>query len=117
MAGPEPLGCAGVVLAGFLRLVTNPAIFDPPSPMREALGFCEALTAQPRVVMIPPGRRHWELFARYCGPIRGALVSDAFVAALAVEHGCELITTDADFARFPGLRWRHPFAEGGGYRR
>jgi hypothetical protein len=57
-----------------------------------------------------PGRRHWEIFAALCRDIRGPLVTDAYVAALAIEHGCELVTTDGDFARFPALRWRHPLA-------
>jgi hypothetical protein len=51
-------------------------------------------------------------FAGLCQEIRGPLVSDAYLAALAIEHGCELVTTDGDFARFPGLRWRHPLAAG-----
>jgi uncharacterized protein len=59
---------------------------------------------------VVPSRRHWDIFTALCADIRGPLVADAFIAALAIEHGCELITTDSDFSRFPGLRWRHPFA-------
>jgi predicted nucleic acid-binding protein len=59
---------------------------------------------------VAPGERHWELFERMCGEgsARGNLVSDAYLAALVVDSGSELVTTDRDFARFPGLRWRHP---------
>lgn len=57
-----------------------------------------------------PGRRHWALFTGLCRNIRVPLVTDAYIAALAIEHWCELVTTDSDFARFPGLRWSHPLA-------
>jgi hypothetical protein len=62
--------------------------------------------------MVRPGPRHWSIFARFCREIgaRGNLVPDAFLAALAIEAGCEIITCDRDFARFTGLRWRHPLA-------
>ena len=61
-----------------------------------------------------PAARHWAIYEQLCvaAGAKGNLVSDAFIAALAIESGCELITTDRDFARFPGLRWRHPLAEG-----
>jgi predicted nucleic acid-binding protein len=78
--------------------------------MDSAIAFCQRLVEWPRAVMIAPGRGHWDIFVSLCGGIQGALVTDAYLAALAVEHGCELITTDSDFARFPGLRWRHPLA-------
>ena len=57
-----------------------------------------------------PTRRHWDVFVGLCASIQGPLVTDAYLAALAIEHGCELVTTDSDFARFQGLRWRHPLA-------
>ncbi len=109
-AADEPFALSDVVLAGFLRIVTNPHIFDPATPMDIALAFCERLVEWPRASLVTPGRRHWEIFAGLCRDIRGPLVSDAYVAALAIEHGCELVTTDSDFARFSGLRWRHPLA-------
>ena len=57
-----------------------------------------------------PGPRHWEIFARLCreSEARGNLVPDAYLAALAIESGCEWVTTDRDFSRFPGLRWKTP---------
>lgn len=106
----EPFAVAEVALAGFLRIVTNGKIFDPPTPMATALTFCQRLVERPRAVLVAPSRRHWDLFVDLCANIQGPLVSDAYLAALAIEHGCELITTDSDFARFKGLRWRHPLS-------
>jgi len=65
-------------------------------------------------VVVAPGPRHWEIFDRVCraGDARGNLVPDAYLAALAIESGSEWITVDRDFSRFPGLRWRHPLAQG-----
>ena len=105
---PEPFAVAELVLAGFLRIVTNPKIFRPATPMKTALAFCRRLVEWPRAVFVAPSRTHWDLFVKMCNAIEGPLVTDAYVAALAIEHGCELITTDSDFARFQGLRWRHP---------
>jgi toxin-antitoxin system PIN domain toxin len=106
----EPFALSDVVLSGFLRIVTNQRIFEPATPMDTALAFCQRLVAWPRASLVTPNRRHWDLFTGLCRDIKGPLVADAYIAALAIEHGCELITTDSDFARFPGLRWRHPLA-------
>jgi toxin-antitoxin system PIN domain toxin len=102
---------ADVVLSGFLRIATHPRVFDPPAPLEDALEFVEALRSQPNCVLIVPGPRHWGTFSRLCreSGARGNLIPDAFLAALAIESGSELISTDRDFARFPGLRWRPPF--------
>jgi len=109
-ASDEPFALSDVVLSGFLLIVTNPRVFDPPTPMDKAIGFCQRLVDWPRASLVTPGRRHWALFTGLCADIKGPLVADAYIAALAIEHGCEFITTDGDFARFPGLRWRHPLA-------
>jgi toxin-antitoxin system PIN domain toxin len=106
----EPFAVSEAVLSSVIRIVTNSKIFNPPSPMEAAVGFCQRLLDWPRAVMIVPSRRHWDIFTGLCANVQGPLVSDAYLAALAIEHGCELITTDSDFARFPGLRWRHPFS-------
>ncbi|MCZ7665607.1 MAG: type II toxin-antitoxin system VapC family toxin [Thermoleophilia bacterium] len=99
-----------LVLSGFLRVVTHPRIFAPPTPLDEALLAVEALRAQPNYLSIAPGPRHWDLFVRLCrtANAKGPLVPDAYLAALAIESGSEWITTDRDFARFPDLHWRHP---------
>lgn len=109
-ASDEPFALSDVVLSGFLRIVTNPRIFDSPTPMDTALAFCQRLVDWPRASLLTPRGRHWELFTGLCRDIKGPLVTDAYLAALAIEHGCEFITTDSDFARFSGLRWRHPLA-------
>ena len=101
------------VLSGFLRIATHPRIFHPPAPIDAALAFVAAFRNQPNAVAIAPGVRHWDIFVRLCheAGARGNLVPDAWLAALAIESGCEFITTDRDFARFLGLRWRHPLAD------
>ena len=106
--GDEPFAVAEIVLAGFLRIVTNGKILDPPTPMETAIAFCRRLVDSPRTVLVAPSRQHWDLFVELCADIQGPLVTDAYLAALAIEHGCELISTDSDFARFKRLRWRHP---------
>lgn len=84
----------------------------PPTPIDQALAFVEGIRARDAVVFVSPGRRHWEIFSRLCrdADARGNLVPDAYLAALAIESGSELVTTDRDFSRFRGLRWRHPLA-------
>ncbi|HXH38333.1 MAG TPA: type II toxin-antitoxin system VapC family toxin [Thermoanaerobaculia bacterium] len=111
VASPEAFGVCDLVLSGFLRVVSHPRIFHPPTPFPRALEFCEFLRDQPNAVLVTPGERHWEIFTAFCAGAHahGDLVADAFLAALAVESGCEWITTDRDYSRFPGLRWRHPF--------
>jgi toxin-antitoxin system PIN domain toxin len=77
----------------------------------ETLAFCEALLEPAHSTLIQPGERHWSIFADLCESSKasGNLVQDAWFAALAIEHGCEWISTDADYARFRGLRWQRPF--------
>ncbi|HEX3682662.1 MAG TPA: type II toxin-antitoxin system VapC family toxin [Bryobacteraceae bacterium] len=113
IASQQAFGLADLALSGFLRIVTHPRIFDPPSPLEEALRFVKALRDLPNYVEIRPGPRHWEIFVDLCSKAnaRGNLVPDAFLAALAIESGSELITTDRDYARFHGLRWRHPLQQ------
>ena len=98
------------VLAGFLRVVTHPKVFYPPTPLEPALAFARAFRERANAVPLAPGARHWDLFARLCAEVgaKGNLVPDTWLAALAIESGCEFVTTDRDFARFPGLRWSHP---------
>lgn len=98
------------VLSGFLRVVTHPRVFDPPTPLAQALAVVEALRGRPNCVPLAPGNRHWGIFTRLCAEVeaKGNLVPDAYHAALAIETGSDWITTDRDYSRFPGLRWRHP---------
>ena len=112
LSSDEAVGVSELVLAGFVRVVTHPRVFGQPTLIEVALGFAEALRGQPNAVFVTPGPRHWSIFDRLCreSEARGNLVADAYLAALAIESGSEWITTDRDYARFPGLRWRHPLA-------
>jgi toxin-antitoxin system PIN domain toxin len=109
-ASEAPFGLVDPVLTGFLRVVTHPRVFDPPSPIHHALRFVDELKARPNATSIAPGPRHWGIFTGLCrdAGVKGDLVGHAALAALAIESGSEWITTDRDYARFPGLRWRHP---------
>jgi uncharacterized protein len=111
--GDARFGLSPMALSAVVRIVTNPRAFKTPSPVEEAFGFCDDLLGQPHCEVVAPGERHWEIFQRLCvdTDTRGARVTDAWFAALAIEWGCEWITMDRDFARFPGLRWRVPAAE------
>jgi hypothetical protein len=108
--GHEPLGLCDPVLASFVRVVTHPRVFAEPTPTRTALEFVEVLLESPAATRIAPGERHWAVFADLCRRVEatGNVVPDAYLAALAIEHGSEWITADRSFGRFPGLRWRHP---------
>lgn len=107
---PAAFAVSEFVLSSFVRVVTHPRIFDPPTRVEVAFEFADAILTQPNAVLVAPGRRHWAIFTDLCrtSGAKGNLVPDAFLAALAIESGCEWITTDRDYARFPDLRWRHP---------
>lgn len=109
-AGDEPFALSELVLQGFLRIVTNPRIFLRPSTLDEALAFVDELRRRPTCHLLCPGDRHWDIFVSLVRRARATagLVADAYHAAVAIEHGCEWVTNDTDFARFPGLRWRPP---------
>jgi len=108
--GDAAFGVSPLTLAAVVRITTNARFAVEPSAVDEAFGFCEDLTGQPLCRLVEPGERHWEIFRRLCieTDVKGARVSDAWFAALAIEHGCEWITYDRDYTRFPGLKWRTP---------
>ena len=108
--GDEAYAMSDLVLSGFIRVVTHPKVFKRPSRGAEAIAFAEQVRDQPNCVRVEPGPRHWDVFRRLCTEtgVKGNLVPDAYLAALAIESGCEWISTDRDFSRFKGLRWRHP---------
>lgn len=110
--GDTPFGVSPAALSALVRITTNPRAYKVPSAVDEAFGFCEDLLGQPHCHVVEPGERHWAVFRRLCveTDTRGARVTDAWFAALAIESGCEWITFDRDFARFPGLKWRVPTA-------
>ena len=108
--GDEAYAISDLVMSGFIRVVTHPKVFKRPSNVGDAFAFATQLREQPNCVRVEPGPRHWDLFRRLCveASARGNLVPDAYLAAIAIESGCEWISTDRDFSRFSGLRWRHP---------
>ncbi len=109
--GVAAYGVAPQVLASVVRICTHPRIFKQPSDVAETLAFCDALLTAPNATIISPQDRHWAIFADLCSNSKatGNLVPDAWFAALALEAGCEWITTDRDYSRFTGLVWRAPF--------
>ena len=99
-----------LVLSGVLRILTHPRIFSPPTPAATACAFIDAVRATSNAAVVMPGPRHWSIFRALVNQsgATGNLVSLAWHAALAVEHGCEFISDDTDFARFTNVRWRRP---------
>ena len=110
IGGDTQFGISPLVLSAVARITTNPRIFRNPSPIEETFGYCDSLLNQPHCEIVLPGERHWKIFKRLCVETgtRGSRITDAWFAALAIEHGCSWITYDRDFARFPELDWRTP---------
>ena len=108
--GTEPFALSVLVLSGFLRVVTNPRVFNPPSTLDKSFAFVNSLADRPTARIVGPGPDHLDIFESLCRQSRaaGKLIADAQHAAIALEHGCTFVTTDSDFSRFPGLRWQHP---------
>lgn len=112
LSGDELVGFPLVTLVAFLRIATNPAVYRRPLAPANAVGIVTTWLARPNDSVAMPGERHWAILADQLeqGQARGPLVVDAHLAALAIEHGAVLASTDRDFARFPGLRIRDPLA-------
>lgn len=110
LAGPEPYAVSDFAVNGLLRVITNPRVFQPPTPLEEALTLAERIRNQPHARVVAPGPRFWSIFTDLCrkAVAFGKLMPDAYLAALAIEHGCELVSEDGDFGKFPGLHWRRP---------
>lgn len=110
MGGDESFTVPDAVWAFFIRIATNRRIFTVPTPPDEAFEFLRATRSQPHHVAVAPGERHLELFEELCtrDDAAGDLAADAYLAAIAIERGCELVSLDRDFARFVGLRWSSP---------
>ena len=100
-------------LSGLVRVVTHPKVFKRPSSIAEAQAFAERIRGQPNCVRVETGERHWDIFKRLCleAGVKGNLVPDGYLAAMAIESGCEWTSTDRDFSRFNGLRWRELVAQ------
>lgn len=112
LSGTGVICLCWTVLCAFIRIGTNPRVFENPLSPEQARARVQSWLDQPCTRIIRPTERHWTVFQQMLteGQAVANLVTDAHLAALAIEHGCELVSTDADFARFPKLKWRNPFA-------
>lgn len=112
LLGPEPVAVVSPVVAGFVRVVTNPRVFSRPSTLDAALGFVDAVLAAPAAVEPALSERLGGVLADVCRRAGATAdrVPDAYLAAIALDLDAELVTADRGFARFEGLRWRHPLA-------
>jgi hypothetical protein len=106
IASDAKFGLSKLSLSALVRITTNRRSFPIVSTLDDAFGFCDDLLEQPHCQLVEPGERHWDIFRRLCVETgtRGPDVTDAWYAALAIEWGCEWVTFDRDFLRFPGLK-------------
>lgn len=113
LSGRDPVALSWPVVKAFVRIGTNPRLHQRPLTLKEAIARVQSWFDQPVVRMVQPTDVHWVIFQRMLrsGNATGNLVSDAHLAALAIEHNCVLQSTDADFARFRGLKWKNPISE------
>jgi uncharacterized protein len=112
LSGAETFAFSWVVLLAFIRLSTNPRVFQEPLELAEAFDIADGWLAQPCATVVHPTDRHPAMLREFLEPLgtAGNLTTDAHLAALAVEHGAELCSSDVDFSRFAGLRWTNPLA-------
>ncbi len=112
LSGPELVRFAWLTLWAFLRIATNPRVFERPLSTPEAEAVVSSWLAVPCAGILEPGDRHWDILRGLVreGQTAGPLVMDAVIAAIALEHGATLCTMDRDFSRFPALRWMNPLA-------
>jgi hypothetical protein len=112
LSGGDAVRFAWLTLWAFLRICTNPRVFEHPLTWAEAEAAVSSWLAQPVAGVLEPGDRHWEILHDLTrdGQTTGPLVMDAALSAMAIEHGATLCTTDRDFARFAGLRWVNPLS-------
>lgn len=110
LSGAEPVCLAWITILAFLRIATNPRVFEHPFSIAEAVTLVSEWLEQPPVVMLDPQERHWQILRDLLSEAqaKGPLVMDAHLAALAIEHGAVLATVDKDFTRFPGLKLFNP---------
>lgn len=110
LSGEEPVGLCWQVLSAFIRISTNPRLHQRPLTLEEAITRIQSWLEQPCVRILQPSTEHWRIFQEVLrsGNATGNLVSDARLAAFAIEHNCRLCSSDMDFARFPTLKWDNP---------
>jgi toxin-antitoxin system PIN domain toxin len=114
VSGSEPFALSVLAIAGVVRIATNPRVFRRPSSLDEVFEFLDELVSRQNARIVGPGPEHLEILERLCRQAQasGKLVADAQHAAVAIENGCTLVSTDSDFDRFAGLRWKHPLRPG-----
>jgi toxin-antitoxin system PIN domain toxin len=107
---PDPVGLAWVTILAFLRIATNPRMRAQPFTSSEAGAVVQEWLELPNMTILAPTERHWPILQALIGKaqVRGALMMDAHLATLAIEHGAVLYSNDRDFSRFPGLKWVNP---------
>ena len=112
LSGSQFVRFSWLTLWAFLRIATNPRVYERPLSMAEAEQRVSSWLAQPIAGILEPGERHWEILQGLTrhGQTAGPMVMDAALAAIAIEHGATLCTTDRDFSRFPGLSSTNPIA-------
>jgi len=112
LSGTDPVGLPWQTVTAFLRIVTNPRLSGKRFTPAEVIDVVDQWVDQPNVRLLGPGDQHWSFLRQTIieGQARGPLITDAQLAALTIEYGGVLYTTDRDFARFPGLRWQNPIA-------
>ncbi len=112
LSRPEPVWIAWATVVAFVRIGTHVRVFTHPLTVAEACAVVASWLDRPMVSVLEPGPRHWEILRDLLveSQASGNLVTDAHLAALAIEHGMVLMSTDRDFARFPGLAWQDPLA-------
>jgi len=110
LSADEPVALPWAVVLGFIRIATSERILPRSLTVEQALRAVDSWIAQPVVVLLVPGMEHWRVLRALLAEAgtAGNLTTDAHLAALAIESGAELCSSDSDFARFPGLRWTNP---------
>jgi uncharacterized protein len=110
LTGDERFAVPTLVWGSFLRLATNRRIFEVPTPRPDAFAFIDATCDQPLHLTVGPGARHLALLRSLCdeADASGDLIADAVIAAVAMEHGCQVVTLDRDFARFSSVDHMRP---------
>lgn len=113
LSGKEPVCLCWPVLTAFIRIGTNPRVFARPLGLVQASDIVQSWLDQPNTRLIHPTETHWETLRAMLEASQaiGNLVTDAHLAALAIEHGCRLASTDSDFSRFPRLKWFNPIRD------
>lgn len=113
LSGTETVGLSWTVLTAFIRIGTHPRVYAQPLALKDAIAHVQSWFDQPCVRLLEPTTAHWSILQKMllAGNAPANLVTDAHLAALALEHNATLFSTDADFSRFPGLKWKNPLTK------